>query len=312
MMRAGLSRRAFAAGLLGLGAEPAFAAETREIALTFDDAPTPDSAALTGEQRTRRLIAALKRARVSGAAIFAIGEQAHGQGLARLRAYARAGHVIGNHTNTHRSANRLSTEEFLADVRQADDTLSGLPRFRRWMRFPYLDEGDAVAKRDAVRAGLREMGYANGYVTVDPWDWCMDYLVRDAVARGDAIDWAIIAEVYADVIVRSANFMDTLARRRLGRAPRQVLLLHENDLAVRCIGRAAARLRAEGWRIIPADQAFADPIAAIEPETLPLNSGRLAALARIAGASAAEVDTGFRNEARLAELLSRGMTPRAG
>lgn len=31
----------------------------REIALTFDDAPTPDSALMTGQERTTRLIDAL-------------------------------------------------------------------------------------------------------------------------------------------------------------------------------------------------------------------------------------------------------------
>jgi peptidoglycan-N-acetylglucosamine deacetylase len=35
-------------------------ASAREIALTFDDAPTPDSGLMNGEERTDKLIAALQ------------------------------------------------------------------------------------------------------------------------------------------------------------------------------------------------------------------------------------------------------------
>ena len=38
------------------------------------------------------------------------------------------------------------------------------------------------------------------------------------------------------------------------------ILLHETDLAARYIGPLIAALRKDGWRIVSADQAFADPI----------------------------------------------------
>ena len=44
-----------------------FGAFAREIALTFDDAPTPDSALMTGRERTTKLIAALKKSQVRDA-----------------------------------------------------------------------------------------------------------------------------------------------------------------------------------------------------------------------------------------------------
>jgi len=62
-----------------------------------------------------------------------------------------------------------------------------------------------------------------------------------------------------------------------------VLLLHENDLAALCIGDLVADLRERGFRIIPADVAFSDPIASREPDTMFLGQGRIAALAHEAG-----------------------------
>ena len=74
-----------------------------------------------------------------------------------------------------------------------------------------------------------------------------------------------------------------MARRTLGRSPRHVLLLHENDLAALFIGDLVTELRARGWTIISATEAFADPIAELEPDTLFLGQGRIAALAHEAG-----------------------------
>ena len=42
-------------------------------------------------------------------------------------------------------------------------------------------------------------------------------------------------------------------------------------------------LRAAGWEIVPLDEAYADPIAEIEPDTWFLGSGRVAALAQVKG-----------------------------
>ena len=64
-----LTKRLYRAGLcVLLLANPL--CHAREIALTFDDAPTPDSALMTGDERTTRLIAALQHAKVPDALFF--------------------------------------------------------------------------------------------------------------------------------------------------------------------------------------------------------------------------------------------------
>jgi len=259
------------------------AAQAREIALTFDDAPRRDSAMMTGPERAQRLIAALKAADVEQVAFFAVPRVLSDEGKARLLAYARAGHVIANHTANHPNLRKLSADEFLADVADADRTLRTLPNFRTWFRYPYLSKGDTREKRDAVRAGLRAIGYTQGYVTVDDYDWYLDALANKAVEAGKQIDAEDLRDLYVDVVVDCIEFYDAIAVKALGRSPRHVLLLHENDLAANHIGDLVAALRAKGWKIISPVAAYEDLIAQIEPDTLFLGQGRVAAIAHTQG-----------------------------
>jgi len=251
-------------------AEPPAAAAKR-IALTFDDAPRRKGAFLGHEERTRRLIAALEQARVRQAAFFvtpgALADPDRAGGDARLAAYAAAGHVLANHSFSHKRLSDTATAEYLADIDRAEAWLKDRPERRPWFRFPYLDEGRAdKVKRDEVRAGLRARGLRNGYVTVDASDWHMEQMTIEAVRAGKRIDMDALRDLYVESHVEAAEFYDGLARRTLGRSPAHVLLLHETDLAALFIGDLVAALRRAGWKIVTADEAFADPNAAAAPD----------------------------------------------
>jgi peptidoglycan-N-acetylglucosamine deacetylase len=260
------------------------AADAREIALTFDDAPIPDSPLMTGEARTPMLIEALKNAGVEQAAFFATPKDLSPSGKARLIAYAHAGHIIANHSRTHPNLRNMTADAYLADIAEADGILRDLPNFRAWFRFPFLSEGDTREKRNAVRQGLRGMGYTQGYVTIDNYDWYLNALANNAKRDGKPIDEAAFRELYLETLMQAVEFHDAIAVRTLSRSPRHVLLLHENDTSVMFVGDLAAALRKTGWTIISPVDAYHDPIAASEPDTLFLNQGRVAAIANTKGA----------------------------
>lgn len=275
-----------ALGLLGCAAGQAQTEARREIALTFDDIPLPDGPFYTGEERAQRLIEGLRQAGVSEAMIFATpGNGAPEVGEARLRAYAAAGHVIANHSFSHPNLNtpEITAETYLANVAQADAILRPLPGFRPWFRFPYLSEGDSVEERDAVRQGLIAMGYAQGYVTADSYDWRIDGHARAARQTGHEMDVDALRDLYVRTIVTNTDYADRLAVAAIGRSPKHVLLLHENDLAAMFITDVVAALEADGWRIVPATEAFADPIASEYPNTLDLGGGLINAMAHASG-----------------------------
>lgn len=235
----------------------------KRIALTFDDIPRGPGAFYTPDQRTRLLIADLHNAGVEQAAFFAnpgrIGP-VNGGGD-RLAAYVAAGHVVGDHTFSHRDVASQSAQAFLADVDKAEAYLKGRPGYRPWLRFPGLNQGGRnMAKRRAVIDGLTARGLQIAWVSVDGSDWNIEGQTIAAKKAGVVIDDGALRDLYVETMVRSADFSDALMRRTIGRSPPHVLLLHETDIAARYLPDLVAALREDGWDIVTADAAFADPV----------------------------------------------------
>lgn len=256
----------------------------KRIALTFDDAPRARGPFLTPDERTERLIAGLRKAKVRQAAFFVVpGNLSAPDGVSgerRIAAYVRAGHVIANHSFTHPALKSMTAEAYLADIDRASRWLIGRKGLRPWFRFPFLDEGGTdKAKRDAVRAGLAARQLSNGYVTVDGSDWNIEGLTIEARKAGDPIDMDALRDLYVETHVESAEFSDRLAKQALGRQPVQVMLLHETDLAAYWIADLVAALRSKGWEIVTADAAYRDPIAQAQPDTPSAQGNRLEAIA---------------------------------
>ncbi len=245
------------------------AVSDKRIAFSFDDAPRGPGAFLEPDVRPGLLIEALKTGGIEQAVFFVnsgrITEQDND--AADIAAYARAGHLLGNHTADHSKLSSVSATSFLADVDAAEAWLKDRPGYRPWFRFPFLDEGrEDRAKRDAVRAGLEKRGLMNGYATVDASDWYLEEMAVRAARAGKMMDWNALRDLFVESYVESAEFSDDLARRALGRAPVQMILLHETDLAAMFVDDLAAALKNRGWTIVSADEAYRDPIAYMEPD----------------------------------------------
>lgn len=235
----------------------------RRIALTFDDIPRDKGAFFSADERTEKLIAGLKKAKVKQAAFFLNpGSLAKSQGEggeARISAYVAAGHVIANHTNTHPGLSGTSIDDYLADIDAAEAWLKGRAGRRPWFRFPFLDEGGTdKAKRDAIRTGLSARGLRNGYVTADGSDWYLEDLVNKASAAGQELNMEQLKRLYIAMHVSGAEYADDLAKRTIGRSPAHVMLMHETDLAALFLTDMVAELRRHGWTIVTADEAYKD------------------------------------------------------
>jgi peptidoglycan/xylan/chitin deacetylase (PgdA/CDA1 family) len=255
----------------------------KRIALSFDDVPRGRGAFFTPDERTKRLIAGLKAAKVKQAAFFVVpGQLGHDDGVGgeqRIAAYVAAGHVIADHSFTHRHLNELPAAEYVADIDRAEAWLKDRKGRRPWFRYPFLDEGgDDQAKVAAVRAALKARGLHNGYATVDGSDWNIESRTADAVKAGKKVDLPALRDLYVETMVQAADFAEGLSRKTWGRQPVQVILLHETDVAALFIADFVAALRKDGWTIVTADEAYADPIAKLAP-IVPSANGTLVELA---------------------------------
>ncbi len=278
-------------------------AMAQEIALTFDDAPPAAGALYTGEERTERIIEALAKNNVSEAAFFVLTGGINDKTSKRLMRYTEAGHILANHSNRHLWIHQAGTSAYIQDIAIADSILKKLPGYTKWYRYPYLDEGRTAGARDSIRAALDSLQLSNGYVTVDNYDWYLNSLLTAALSEKRNIRMEELRTVYIDHIYNSILFYDGIAMKHLGRSPKHVLLLHENDVAALFLGDLIVYLKSKGWKIISPRIAYQDDIATRIPDVLFNGQGRVAPIAREQGVPAHELVQDAEDEAYLDELV---------
>ena len=116
-------------------------AHAREIALTFDDAPTPDSSWLTGHERTEKIIAALKENGVEHALFFVKADYINDDTAKRLKQYTEAGFQLAHHSFSHQSAEAIGVDAYMDDFEKAEQALKPFHNKLALHRFPYLRYG---------------------------------------------------------------------------------------------------------------------------------------------------------------------------
>ena len=273
---------------------------TREIALTFDDAPTPDSVLMTGQERTQRIINALQAAKVPGALFFIKADGINPKTQQRLSAYTQAGFHLANHSFSHLSANSLEAGVYATDMYKAHIALKAFDNVLLFHRFPYLHYGKDAADVTNNQRLLGELGYRDGYVTVDNFDWYLNAQLVKAVEDKKTIDYKKARDFYVQTLYSAIEFYDAIGQKALGRSPKHVLLLHENDTSALFVSDLIAHLRNQGWRIITPQQAYTDPIASLPPHVF-YKQGAVAGIAHNQGVP----DDKLRHPSENTEYLDR-------
>ena len=256
---------------------------TQEIAITIDDAPRKDTNLFSGTERTQILIENLKKAKVPDVLIFIVTKQIDENTISRIKAYEKSGFHLANHSHNHFSANHEDLDNYLEDITVAHKILAKFDNFIPIYRYPYLHHGKNRETRDSIKVHLKNLGYRIGYVTVDNYEWYMDSLLQKALTEGKEVDYEALKNVYIATLWETITFYDSIAQQVLGRSPKHVLLVHENDITALYIVELIEYIRSQGWKIISPQDAYTDPIASVVPDVLYNNQGRVAAIARAQG-----------------------------
>ena len=178
-------------------------------------------------------------------------------------------------------ASEMTTTKFTAFLRERERVL-------RFFRFPYLNEGDTLAKVDAAREWLARTGQRNLSVTIDDQDWSYEEPWVKAERAGDAAALAQVAADYHAALQISVRHAEETGDRVLGRRTPQVLLLHANAVGAAQWDRLFTWLEETGHRFASADEVLADPVFGDLPRLAATNGfslwDRIAALKREADA----------------------------
>lgn len=253
------------------------------VAITMDDFNVFDTPALSGAARNEAILDALGGRKLQAAMFVAAKYVESAENMRLLRRWDERGHLIGNHTYSHPEYSDTTFKEFSRDVLRAEEVLKTLPRYRKIFRFPYLKEGKTAGQRDRARAFLKARGYRNGHVTIDASDWYVDERLGERLKRDPKADTAPYRDFYLAHIRERALFYDDLARRVLGRTVKHTLLIHHNVLNGLFLGDLLGMFAREGWELIGAEDAFADPLYRAEPKTAPAGESIIWALAKQTG-----------------------------
>jgi peptidoglycan-N-acetylglucosamine deacetylase len=248
------------------------------IALTFDDGTDRPAA-------NDAILKALAEARLRSVLFVAGGNVDSPQGLAQVRKWGAAGHLIGNHSYSHSSLSsaEVSLADFQADVLRNETLLRDVPGFTRIFRFPFLHEGETAQKRDGFRAFLRQRRYRLGPVTIDNSNRYYDVRFSRWKKRHPGADPAPFRAAYLAHLWDRARYYDGLARKVLGRNVRHTLLLHTSEINAAFLPDVIRMFRDRKWKVIDAAAAFEDPVYRQEPNLLPAGHSVIWGLASVSG-----------------------------
>ena len=265
-------------------------ADAPQLAITMDDFPV-HGALPAGETRAtvaQRIVAAFRAAGVPEVYAFVNGAHVEREPEtgAALTAWVAAGYPLGNHTWSHPNLDQVSAQQFEAELDRNEATLQrfGGGRDWRWLRYPFLAEGEAPTKRDSVRAALARRGYRIAAVTMDFSDWQWNDAYARCHAGGNPQAMEALERAYLDAVRESITRSRSMSRDLYGRDVPYVLLTHVSPFNARMMPRVLGLYREEGFRFVTLAAAQADSIYARDTDpSRPAGPTSLEARARARG-----------------------------
>ena len=240
----------------------------RQVAITIDDLPagsnTQPAAAVT--EMTAKLLSTLRDQKIPAVGFVNEKKLYHlGEVDARiqaLRMWIDSGFELGNHTFSHSSLNKVGLAAWEDDVIQGESVTRMLLAERkmtlRYFRHPFLDTGRDLQTRRQAEAFLTSRGYHIAPITLDAWDWMFAGVYEDAKKRNDVELQQRLKEEYLLYSNTVFAYTEELSKKTLGYEPKQILLLHANQLEADYISELLDLFRKRGYRFITLEDALGD------------------------------------------------------
>jgi peptidoglycan/xylan/chitin deacetylase (PgdA/CDA1 family) len=252
-------------------------AGAQRIAFTFDDLPAhgPLPPGETRIEVATQVLKALKKAHMPPVYGFINGlaVQEHPETAAVLAAWRAAGNLLGNHTWSHMNLNQHSLQEFEQDTEKNEGLLELQMKGAdwKWLRFPFLAEGDTAPKKMGFRVYLAERGYRIAGVTASfaDYEWNEPYARCEAKHDGKAIHW--LERSYLKAAEEDIGYRRAMAQKLSGGDIPYVMLMHLGAFDARMLPRLLRVYRERGFTFVTLEEAEKDPFYKydVDPKLLP-------------------------------------------
>ena len=243
-----------------------------QIAFTFDDLPAhgPLPPGMARPAVVKSILATLKHENmppiygfVNGFRVAQYPYQIH-----ILQAWRAAGNPVGNHTWSHPEFDKVTVAQYEANIVRNEPLLRKVSPDSdwHWFRFPYLEEGNTLEKREQLRAWLFQRGYRIAEVSMDfqDYDWNEPY--ARCAAKHDEAAIRSLHDSYLSAADESIRVYREVAQTLYHRDVPYVLLMHIGAFDARMLPELISLFRSHGFNFVTLQQAMADPIYSFDPK----------------------------------------------
>jgi peptidoglycan-N-acetylglucosamine deacetylase len=234
------------------------------IALTWDDLPA-HSALPPGVTRVQIATDLLKAFAAVKAPAFGFVNgfqtQREPDSIPVLNMWRDAGQPLGNHTWSHANIAALDAAGFEAEITRNEPLLQERMGDQdwRWLRYPFLSEGETPEKRLAVRGWLAANHYKIASVTQTFGDYAFNEPYARCVARNDQAAIADLEKRYLDGAAAVADRARAMSKALYGRDIPYVLLMHAGAFDARMAPRLLKLYQDKGFAFTTLAKAESDP-----------------------------------------------------
>ena len=247
-------------------------AQTKAIALTFDDLPysgiTP---ALTdvyeARQNIRSILATLKEHHAP--AIGFVNEQELqvpdqiDMRVGLLEQWLDGGVELGNHTYSHPNIAKIPEWQAEDQVIKGEVVTQRLMKdhgfTERYFRHPFLVTGATLDQRHQFEAFLKSRGYTVAPVTMDDLDWAYNGAYRQAMKEDDQATAHKLVDDFLAQVESNINYNEKVCHALFGRDIAYVMLMHSNQLNGLELDHVLSTFERHGYKFVTLEEALKDP-----------------------------------------------------
>jgi peptidoglycan/xylan/chitin deacetylase (PgdA/CDA1 family) len=258
--------------LVSTAAFPLVHAQAPQVAFTFDDLPAHGPLP-PGEPRpavVKSILSTLKAEHMPPVYGFVNGFRVHDYPyqIDILRDWHDAGEPLGSHTYSHPGLDNTSAKTFIADIAKNEAILRKVDPDGdwHWFRYPFLDEGNTLAKRREVRAYLFAHDYKVAEVSMDFEDYLWNEPYARCMAKHDETAVVSLQKSYLSTADEFIDVFRGLSQKLYGHDIPYVLLMHAGAFDAKMLPQLIALFRSKGFQFITLEQAEKDPAYNFDPD----------------------------------------------
>lgn len=179
--------------------------------------------------------------------------------------WLKSGNLMGNMSWGHKSAARISADQFVSNIQKTESQLGPLmatyKQKQKFFRFTRLRVSRNSDVRDQDAKWLADNGYLIAPVTIRTYDAKFAPIYCRARSQQDAACANLVSANFFPLLLDSIERARSWAGKLSGQEnSSQILELHPNQFTIDNLNDILSRLKLLGAEFIPLDQALTDPI----------------------------------------------------